>query len=181
MSMQPPLWQKAVAFAAERHRHHVRKDGKTPYVSHVFRVALTLRDLFGCDDQPALCAAILHDTIEDTPTDFDDIEERFGEDIALMVAALTKNMLLREDDRERDYDARLARADWRARLIKLADAYDNLTDTLARGAGPKAIERICSKSDRAVALARPDAADHEVVRRALMLVEQLITDARGAQ
>ena len=111
-----PKWQQAASFAAERHQHHTRKDGRTPYVAHVYRVAMTVRDLFGCDDGEAIAAALLHDTIEDTPTDFDDIEGRFGTTVAEIVAALTKNMLLREDEREADYDARLVQADWRARL-----------------------------------------------------------------
>ena len=65
---------QAAAFAARAHRNQWRKDGQTPYVSHVFRVCLTVRQLFGVDDDDVLTAALLHDTIEDTDTDFDDIE-----------------------------------------------------------------------------------------------------------
>ena len=68
----------AVAFAAWAHRHQVRKDNKTPYVSHVFRVCLTVRHVFGFDDPRMLAAAVLHDTIEDTTTDYDDLIEHFG-------------------------------------------------------------------------------------------------------
>src|SRR5690606_27204570 len=114
--------------AARAHQGQTRKDGLTPYFSHSVRVALTLRQTFGCDDPIALAAAILHDTIEDTPADYDDIAEGFGSEIAGIVAALTKNMILPESEREPEYDARLSQADWRARLIKLADVYDNLSD-----------------------------------------------------
>ena len=57
---------RAAAFAARAHRHQWRKDGQTPYVSHVFRACLTVRHVFGVDDDDVLAAALLHDTIEDT-------------------------------------------------------------------------------------------------------------------
>jgi len=172
-----PLWQQAAAFASRKHCNQIRKDGKTPYVSHVFRVAMTLRDCFGCNDEAAICASLLHDTIEDTDTDFDDIEEGFGIEIAHLVAALTKNMLLREPEREVDYDQRLARADWRARLVKLADVYDNLCDIPNRKKpDPGALERMLNRCERAVALARPDldvltGNDRQIVQRAIDIVE----------
>ena len=166
-----PTWQKAASFAARHHRHHLRKDKRTPYVAHVYRVAMTVRDCFGCDDPEALCAALLHDTIEDTPIDFDDVEEAFGTVVAEMVAALTKNMLLREDVREIDYDQRLAQADWRARLVKLADVYDNLCDMGNRPkAGPAALKRMLAKCERAIALADDDKAVHPETARAIELV-----------
>ena len=123
-----PAWFEAAAFSAWAHRHDVRKDGRTPYAAHPFRVAMTVRDVFGVEDRVAIAAALLHDVIEDTPCDYDDVSSRFGDDVAGIVAALTKNMLLPEAERERDYDERLARADWRAKLIKLGDVYDNLLD-----------------------------------------------------
>ena len=63
----------AVAFAARAHRPQVRKDGQTPYVSHVFRVAMIVTQVFGVHEPKILTAAVLHDTIEDTTTDYDDI------------------------------------------------------------------------------------------------------------
>ena len=51
------------------HAGQVRKDGRTPYVAHCFRVTMTVRDVFGCTDPVCLCAALLHDTIEDTGVD----------------------------------------------------------------------------------------------------------------
>src|SRR5262245_29008948 len=92
-----PLWLHAIALAARAHQGQLRKDGRTPYVSHVFRVCLIVRDLFGCDDGRVLCAAVLHDTIEDTTTDYDDLEEAFGAEVAGWVALLTKNKSLPHD------------------------------------------------------------------------------------
>lgn len=151
--MDTPLWQKAASYAARAHQGQLRKDGKTPYTAHPFRVAMTVRDVFGCDDEVAICCALLHDTIEDTATDYDDIDRRFGEQVADAVAAMTKNMLLREDQREPEYDQRLANAPWQARLVKLADVYDNGHDMTKTMRAARHIER-CK---RALALTEPDA------------------------
>ena len=121
--------QQAIALAARVHQGQMRKDEKTPYVSHVFRVCLTVRHLFGCDDPGVLAAAVLHDTIEDTKTDFDDIAEQFGEEVARWVAALTKNKSLPHDQREEAYARGLTQAPWQVQVCKLADIYDNLTDS----------------------------------------------------
>src|SRR4051794_24993753 len=98
VAVQPLL--DAIAFAARAHRHQLRKDGQTPYASHPFRVCLVLRHVFGIDDTKVLTAAVLHDTIEDTTTDNDDLSERFGPDVARWVAALTKDK--RQPDEERE-------------------------------------------------------------------------------
>lgn len=120
---------EAAAFAARAHRHQTRKDGHTPYVSHVFRVCLVARHVFGFDDPRMLAAALLHDTIEDTNTDCDDIVERFGPEVAGWVAALTKDMRLPHDAREDEYAQTLAEAPWQVKALKLADIYDNLGDS----------------------------------------------------
>ncbi|MBM3982633.1 MAG: bifunctional (p)ppGpp synthetase/guanosine-3',5'-bis(diphosphate) 3'-pyrophosphohydrolase [Planctomycetes bacterium] len=119
----------AAAFAARAHRHHTRKDNVTPYASHVFRVCLVVRHVFGFDDPKMLAAALLHDTIEDTNTDRDDIIEGFGDEVGAWVAALTKNTILPHDEREAEYCARLCAAPWQVQAIKLADIYDNLSDS----------------------------------------------------
>lgn len=120
---------EAAGFAARAHRHAVRKDGKTPYVSHVFRVCLTVRHVFGFDDPRMLAAALLHDTIEDTTTDCDDLIEQFGPEVAAWVAALTKDMRLPHDEREEAYAKTLRAAEWPVKVVKLADIYDNLADS----------------------------------------------------
>jgi len=91
----------AVSFAARAHRGQTRKDKETPYVAHVVRVSMIVRHVFGLDDPRILTTAFLHDTIEDTTTDFDDIAERYGEEIARWVALLTKNSKLPESQREK--------------------------------------------------------------------------------
>lgn len=119
---------EAIAFAARAHQGQFRKDKLTPYVSHVFRVAMIVRDRFGFDDPRMLVAAVLHDTIEDTTTDFDDLDKNFGREIAEWVACLTKIKSLPEVAREEDYLQRLLAAPWQVRACKLADMFDNLSD-----------------------------------------------------
>ena len=146
------LWQQASAFAARAHRHQMRRDGKTPYFSHCVRVAMTIAINFDCVDQEVLAAALLHDTIEDSGTDYDDLLERFGINVADYVAAMTKDMRLVESQREPAYDAQLAEGPWQARLIKLADVYDNFTDAETDAARRKLADR----ADRALRLAEGD-------------------------
>lgn len=170
------LWQDAAAFAARAHRHQVRRDDHTPYVSHVFRVGMIVRHVFGCEDESAISAALLHDTIEDTTTDYEDLEKRFGRDVADMVSFLTKNMALPEEEREEEYDARLAMADWRVRLVKLADVYDNYCDLETLPPERRTRERVrraLDKCKRALALAAVDRGRPEV-DRAIRIVGTLI-------
>mgnify|MGYP001444161602 CR=1 FL=1 len=126
--MTTELWQNAAAFAANAHRHQTRNDGR-PFVSHCFRVAMTIHLVFGFDEPEILAAALLHDTIEDCDVDYDDILQDFGTTVADYVAAMTKDMRLEEKNREVEYDKQLARGPWQVRLIKLADVYDNFTDS----------------------------------------------------
>lgn len=128
----------AISFAARAHRHQLRKDGATPYVAHCVRVAFTVSHLFGCADEDVLCAALLHDTIEDTTTDYDDLTANFGSEVARIVASLTKDSRLPEEAREAAFFEHLAGCDWKVRLVKLADCYDNLLDSGTATGGTKA-------------------------------------------
>lgn len=173
------LWQRAARFAARAHRHQVRKDGVTPYFSHPCRVAMTVAVVFGCVDEVALSAALLHDTIEDTTTDFDDLAEEFGVEVAEIVASLTKNMAMPEKVREADYAARLSKADWRARLIKLADQHDNVCDAVASGWSGEKMKKVVGKAEHAATMAEVDAAAHGESARAIAALRERIAGAKG--
>jgi (p)ppGpp synthase/HD superfamily hydrolase len=149
--MSNTLWQKASAFSARSHLHQERNDG-TPYASHPTRVAMTIVLVFGFDDPEILAAAFLHDTIEDCPVDYDDILEHFGRNVADYVAAMTKDMRLEEDIREIAYDKQLADGPWQGRLIKLADVYDNYSDTTTEAGRLE----LAARAKRALSLAEND-------------------------
>jgi guanosine-3',5'-bis(diphosphate) 3'-pyrophosphohydrolase len=163
---------QAAAFAARAHRHQVRKDHETPYVSHVYRVCLVVRQVFGFDDPRMLAAALLHDTIEDTSTDCDDIIEKFGDDVAAWVAALTKDMRLSEEPREAEYKRRLAAAPWQVKACKLADIYDNLGD--CQTFTPVKRQRTAKRSRDYLDAMRPGLP--EEVREAFRLTEERLTE-----
>ena len=165
----------AAAFAAWAHRHAIRKDGKTPYVSHVFRVCLVVRHVFGFDDPRMLAAALLHDTIEDTTTDCDDIIERFGPDVARWVAALTKDMRLPHDDREAAYMQVLETAEWQVKVCKLADIYDNLRDS--GHLSPRGRQGTAAKSRKYLDALRKGLPEH--AQAALRLVEARLAEVEA--
>ena len=119
----------AASFAARAHRHQLRKDRETPYAAHTFRVCLIVRHVFGIDDPDVLTAALLHDTIEDTTTDRDDLIELFGPRVADWVAVLSKDKRLQDNEREAAYMKGLANAPLAVKLCKLADIFDNLMDS----------------------------------------------------
>ncbi len=121
---------EAIAFAARAHRGQLRKDNQTPYASHVFRVCFIVRHVFGLDDPQVLAAAVLHDTVEDTTVDFDDLQEQFGEAVAVWVGALSKDKRKPEEVREQAYTHQLRQAAWQVKVCKLADVFDNLMDTV---------------------------------------------------
>jgi guanosine-3',5'-bis(diphosphate) 3'-pyrophosphohydrolase len=122
------LLQKAISFAATKHKGQRRADGLTPYFAHVCRVAMILRHKFQVADDETLMAAYLHDVLEDTDTDYDGLAEIFGTRVADYVVALTKNSLLPKSIREKDYLDRLLDAPELVKIAKLADLFDNLSD-----------------------------------------------------
>jgi guanosine-3',5'-bis(diphosphate) 3'-pyrophosphohydrolase len=119
---------RAISFATRAHRHQFRKDGVTPYSSHPMRVCFVLRHVFQVEDEEILAAAVLHDTIEDTHTDYDDLLDEFGPNVATWVALLSKDKRRVESEREELFRQQIAAAPWQVHLCKLADLYDNLLD-----------------------------------------------------
>jgi guanosine-3',5'-bis(diphosphate) 3'-pyrophosphohydrolase len=122
------IWQSAVLLSARAHQYQTRKDGVTPYISHPMRVCLVLSQVFAVRDSAILAAALLHDVIEDTATDYDDVVEACGKEVADIVAALSKDTRVEHDKRENLYRKQLAEASWKVKMIKIADVYDNLCD-----------------------------------------------------
>ena len=81
------LIEKAFRVAEQAHQEQKRISGE-PYIIHPCEVALILADIEM--DTPTICAALLHDVIEDTPVSYLDILKEFGEEIALLVDGVTK-------------------------------------------------------------------------------------------
>ena len=118
---------EAARFAKRKHRHQLRKDKKTPYWFHLREVVHNLSAI-GIKDKDVLCAGWLHDTIEDTDTDYDDLAGKFGARVARIVVEVTKDKTLPEREKERAFCEKLSNASWEAQVIKLCDLWANLAD-----------------------------------------------------
>ena len=127
------IYAKAVVFACEQHHGQQRVEGDedVDYVVHPIRVAEHVRHFVGGGDVELLCAAVLHDTIEDSGTRYDEIAEAFGHRVARIVAELTNDSRLPKAERHEDMIRRAATMSLEAKITKLADRYDNLLSCTA--------------------------------------------------
>lgn len=123
--------KQARIFAISRHKGQKRKDGKTPYWKHLEQVVKRLEMVNA--KSSILITGWLHDTIEDTETDYDDIKAIFGKKIADDVSILTKDTRLVESKRERQYVKQLKSASIEAKIVKLADITANVADMKKSG------------------------------------------------
>lgn len=122
---------RAMKFAADKHRHQRRKDSKaSPYINHPIDVAATLAIEGGVESPALLAAALMHDTIEDTQTTYDELRGEFGEQIADIVAEVTDAKFLSKHASKRLQVSRVKGASDAAKQIKIADKTCNLRDIL---------------------------------------------------
>lgn len=84
-----PLEKKALKFATEAHQGQVRKYTGEPYIKHPIDVAGLVREYAATCHESMYCAALLHDTVEDTDTSIEDIKREFGDIVAIFVDGLT--------------------------------------------------------------------------------------------
>jgi guanosine-3',5'-bis(diphosphate) 3'-pyrophosphohydrolase len=120
---------RAVHFAADKHRDQRRKDAESsPYINHPIEVAETLARVGGISDLAALQAAVLHDTIEDTETSVDELEEAFGAEVRDLVQEVTDDKSLSKQERKQRQIEHAPHLSDRAKMIKLADKICNTRD-----------------------------------------------------
>jgi GTP pyrophosphokinase len=119
----------AFAFSCERHADQRRKSGEQ-FITHPVGVAKICAGMRL--DTDTLCAALLHDTVEDTSASLADVEQRFGEDIAQLVDGVTKlagiTFQSRDEQQAENYRKMMVAmaTDIRVILIKLADRLHNM-------------------------------------------------------
>ncbi|MBQ0084472.1 MAG: bifunctional (p)ppGpp synthetase/guanosine-3',5'-bis(diphosphate) 3'-pyrophosphohydrolase [Clostridiales bacterium] len=82
------VFEEALCFATLKHSGQVRKLAKTPYILHPMEVAAIVGTM--TDDREVLAAAVLHDTVEDTDTTLEEITEKFGKRVSLLVMTETE-------------------------------------------------------------------------------------------
>lgn len=120
----------ALNFAALRHREQRRKgEGGAPYINHLIEVAHLLSS-HGLDDETLLCAAVLHDSIEDVGVTAEELRQRFGEEVTSVVIEMTDDPSLTVLERKlRQIDA-APTLSARAQHLKVADKISNLRGIL---------------------------------------------------
>jgi guanosine-3',5'-bis(diphosphate) 3'-pyrophosphohydrolase len=120
---------KALAFLAHKHRDQRRKDLQaSPYINHPIGLANVLRNEGGIGDEAVICAALLHDTVEDTETLPEELEREFGKRICRVVLEVTDDQRLPKHERKRLQIEHAPHLSRRAKLVKLADKICNLRD-----------------------------------------------------
>ena len=119
----------ALCFAADAHKRQRRKADDSPYIIHPLRV---VQNLVVCEysDPDLLCAAVLHDVVEDTDVTLDEIEKRFGPAVASVVAEVTDDKTLTKAERKRKQIEKVRYGSVNMQRIKIADKIDNCRDLL---------------------------------------------------
>jgi GTP diphosphokinase / guanosine-3',5'-bis(diphosphate) 3'-diphosphatase len=127
------LLLEALAFAAHKHRKQRRRDrAASPYINHPIALANVLVKEGRIRKIETLCAALLHDTVEDTRTSPKELRRLFGPRIARIVAEVTDNKTLRKRKRKLLQIEHAAALSREAKLVKLADKICNLRDIVVQ-------------------------------------------------
>jgi guanosine-3',5'-bis(diphosphate) 3'-pyrophosphohydrolase len=134
---------KAASFAAHKHRDQRRKDEQaSPYINHPLALANILANEGGVNDTATLCAALLHDTIEDTETTADELRESFGETVASVVLEVTDDKSITDKAVRKQLQVEHAAGiSDPAKRVKLADKIANLRDIVATPPSDWTLER----------------------------------------
>jgi hypothetical protein len=128
-SIQPVL--SAVHFAARKHANQRRKGvAAEPYINHLIEVAELVCGALEEPDTNLVIAALLHDTIEDAGVTKEELAERFGQEVANLVAEVTDNKLLPKHERKRLQIENAPTKSIGAQAIQLADKVSNLRGIL---------------------------------------------------
>ena len=123
------LLLKALGFAAYKHKNQRRRDVEaSPYINHPITLANILCNEAHVTDSKVICAALLHDTLEDTDTTAAELEQEFGAAICGIVMDVTDDKTLRKAERKQLQIEHAARISEQAKLVKLADKISNLRD-----------------------------------------------------
>jgi guanosine-3',5'-bis(diphosphate) 3'-pyrophosphohydrolase len=118
----------ALRFAERAHRGQQRKGGDEPYILHPVTVATLLAASGAHED--LICAAYLHDVVEDAGVELDEIAAMFGDEVADMVAAVTEDKLRSWQDRKAHTITHLGSASQQVLALKGADCCTNITDVV---------------------------------------------------
>jgi hypothetical protein len=114
----------ALELAAKAHVNQCRKSDQSPYLNHLIDV-MSLLVKFGHDDENLLISAVLHDAIEDTTVNYDQLFLMFGEEVANTVKDLSDDKSLGLQERRLGQLRKAKNGTRNHKLIKLSDAFSN--------------------------------------------------------
>lgn len=136
------LITKALAFAADKHKNQRRKDAEaSPYINHPVALTNVLANEGGITDIDIICGALLHDTVEDTKTTPEELQEAFGEAIKDIVMEVTDDKALPKPERKQAQIDHASHLSTKAKAVKLADKICNLRDISTSPPADWSIER----------------------------------------
>lgn len=182
------LLKNAELFAKSKHAGKLKKSGVT-YSKHLEDVVSRLKSL-GINDEEVLCAGWLHDILEDTDTSFDELFEKFGRKIAVLILSLTKNKFVIDVDddssltltkkkalpkkqRQKEYGIKLKESEIDAKLIKLCDISANLGDLKNQTISKNKRKRILKELRYYLSIIQEDLVENTKYPKALILLEKI--------
>ena len=121
---------KALRTASVSHKFQMRLDGQTPFINHPIQVAELISSVGGIQNENILCAAILHDVIEDTTTTFEELKNAFGKEVAGIVMECSDDTSLPRAERKRHQVTTVMYKSNSAKIVKLADKISNMNDII---------------------------------------------------
>ena len=125
--LETSFFDEAVRFAVEAHQGTERRGKGYPYIIHPMEAAAIVATM--TNDQEMLAAAILHDTVEDTDVTIEQIRERFGDRVAMLVqnetAPSDENLTWRE--KKTAQLKQLAAAPHDSKIVALGDKFSNMS------------------------------------------------------
>lgn len=164
---------RALEFAAGKHRYQRRKDRESsPYINHPIALVHILCHEGGVVDAEILCAALLHDTVEDTATTLEELEREFGPVVRSLVEEVSDDKTLPKERRKQLQIEHAPRLSVKARHVKLADKISNLRDLASSPPAGWSLERRQEYFDWAKRVV-------DQIRGTHQLLERLFDDAHS--
>jgi myo-inositol-1(or 4)-monophosphatase len=165
--------EKAITFAIEKHAGQARKGSSIPFITHPLEALSIAAEI--TSDPEILAATVLHDVVEDTPVEIEEIRELFGERVAILVAAESEDKMPDISPSE-SWKARkeanlavLKSAPYEAKIIVLADKLSNMRSMYRdiQNVGESVWERFNQKDKR----------QHEWYHRSIVEIISVLSDS----
>src|SRR3954447_19364926 len=176
-----PLTQDAIEFARERHAGQRRRADEAPFVLHPIEAASIL-ERSGYPDT-VVAAAVLHDVLEDTEAERSDLEERFGPEVAELVATVSDDPSIEDTEAQKDdVRERVRRAGGYAQAVYAADKISKVRELrlmMAQGVGGDSVAIKRERYRRSLARLEEQIPESELVEILRSELETLPPEPEG--